>query len=43
MAMLPAVNQRMGAEKIAQFTCTLLTDAAEGVDGQIIGVRNIQI
>ena len=34
------VNQRLEAEKIAPFTCALLTDAAKDVTGQIFGVRN---
>lgn len=37
------VNQRLEAEKIAPFTCALLTDAAKDVTGQIFGVRNNEI
>lgn len=37
------VNQRLEAEKIAPFTCALLTDAARDVTGQIFGVRNNEI
>ena len=37
------VNSRMEANKIAPFTCALLTDGAKGVSGQIFGVRNNEI
>ena len=37
------VNRRLEAEKIAPFTCALLTDAAKSVTGQIFGVRNNEI
>lgn len=37
------VNMRMEADKIAPFTLALLTDGAQGVSGQIFGVRNNEI
>jgi NAD(P)-dependent dehydrogenase (short-subunit alcohol dehydrogenase family) len=37
------VNSRMEANKIAPFTCALLTDGAKSVSGQIFGVRNNEI
>ena len=37
------VNSRMEANKIAPFTCALLTDGAKDVTGQIFGVRNNEI
>jgi len=37
------VNSRMEVNKIAPFTCALLTDAAQQVTGQIFGVRNNEI
>ena len=37
------INRRLEADKIAPFTCALLTDAAKSVTGQIFGVRNNEI
>lgn len=37
------VNMRLEADKIAPFTLALLTDGAQGVSGQIFGVRNNEI
>ncbi len=37
------VNSRMEANKIAPFTCALMTDGAKDVSGQIFGVRNNEI
>ena len=37
------VNSRMEVNKIAPFTCALLTDAAKDVTGQIFGVRANEI
>ncbi|QIL73976.1 SDR family NAD(P)-dependent oxidoreductase (plasmid) [Diaphorobacter sp. HDW4B] len=37
------VNMRLEANKIAPFTCALLTDRAANVSGQIFGVRNNEI
>lgn len=37
------VNRRLEADKIAPFTCALLSDEARDVSGQIFGVRNNEI